>query len=211
MFGLINKKDFRDEGYKISSILPSEDTPLVYKKWKIGEILDQGRTSKCVAFATDLLLRSAPKIQKSIGYNKIFEESRKVDGLDDNETNGTTIRGAMKVLQSYGYISNYYWAQDLEEIVKYIVTIGPVLAGTNWYSGMSNLDDFNFAKIKGTVEDNHCFLIYGVNVVEGYFMCANSWGLMFGADGCFKLRFEDMNYLLSKGGTVCAPQEIDKV
>ena len=211
MFGLINKRDERDSDYKISSILPSKDTPLVFKKWKIGEIIDQGKTSACVACAADLLLRSAPKIQKSIGWKKIFEESKLVDNLDDNKSDGTTIRGAMKVLQSHGYLSNYYWAQDLEDVVKYLVEIGPVLAGTKWYSGMTEIDKFGFVSTRGIVEDNHCYLIYGVNVPEGYFLAANSWGLFYGIGGCFKIRFEDFNYLLKNGGSVCAPKEVDKI
>lgn len=206
MFGHILTVDKRDEGYPISSILPSEDTPLIYKKWSIGDVLDQGNTSQCVAYSSDLLLRSAPKKQKSPGPEFIYKECKKIDGIDGA---GTSLRCAMKVLQSKNLIRGYYWAKDIEDIAKYICKVGPVIFGVKWFEKMSDPDEFGFARVGGLEIGHHAFLCYGVDVVNGYLLCANSYGLLWGMNGCFKLRFEEVSWLLNNDGLCVAPQEID--
>jgi hypothetical protein len=209
MFGHILTKDKRDKNFPISSILPSEDTPLVYKKWKIGEINNQGNSSQCVAYASDLILRSAPKIQQSPGTELLYKESCIIDGLDHSKVSGTTLRAMMKVLQNRNLIRAYYWAKDIEDIAKYLCTVGPLIFGTKWFEGMSKPDDFGFSNITGVEVGNHAYLCYGVDVEKGHLLFANSYGLFWGQNGCFKMRFEEVSWLLKQDGLCVAPQEID--
>ena len=210
MFGHILKKDKRDKNFPISSILPSEDTPLVYKTWKIGEIENQGNSPQCVGYSADLVLRSAPKIQNSPGPDKLYKESCLIDGLDHSKVSGTTLRAMMKVLQSRNLIRGYYWAEDIEDIAKYLCSTGPVIFGTKWFYGMNNPDEFGFLKVWGEELGNHAYVCYGADVEKGHLIFANSYGQFWGQAGCFKMRFEEVSWLLKNDGLCVAPEEIDK-
>lgn len=79
---------------------------------KMSPVRDQGEEGTCVSFATTSGMK---EYQEKIDYQKLvvlsprflYNECKKIDGMPDSE--GTTIRIAMKVLKNIGTCRESYW------------------------------------------------------------------------------------------------------
>lgn len=205
------QKDERDKLYPAHQLLPKTSTPEVRSRfWTTGPILDQGDTSQCVAYAATQLLHSSPVINKNTtDIYTLYKDSQKLDSPPEtNDDDGTTVRSMFKVLQSLGYISNYYWANTVDIIVEYLCQIGPIEFGSDWYD---NMFDYNsntgFIKIGGSIAGGHGYLLKGVNKdlvcpdkSIGAIRICNSWGTSWGYRGCAWVSIVDATKLLSDNG-----------
>lgn len=213
--------DFRDRNHPMSATLPrtSSDVVPVYKYWKAGAILDQGTTSQCVAYAGEQFLVSGPITNKFYKTpTELYNECQLVDEWDGENYNGTSVRALFKVLQSKGYIKEYSWAFNINEVVQHLLLKGPVILGTDWYTSMFNPDpETGFIGVFASsgLAGGHAYMVSGCNTNKlcpdgsrGAIRITNSWGMDWGIDGRAWLSFKDADRLIQNWGEACTSTEL---
>lgn len=216
--------DIRDKHFLMRRRLGKTGVSLpTSKTWRIGgKSLDQKDTSTCVGHAWRNFLRCAPR-QTEKGGPSPFDIYRWAVGHDewsgnDNEAvlpdgdpkldDGTSIRAGADAVVSSGVLEkSYLWAFSLSSTIEWVLTKGPVVMGTNWYTDMSKPNSKGIIKIGGIVEGGHAYLLRGVNTKTRLALCENSWGDGWGLNGMFFLPFTDLERLLHEQGEACTAIE----
>jgi len=216
--GRFIKPDDRDKKFLISSILPKKSPGITYKYWWTnGWWGNQGNTPYCVAFSWVHWLAAGPITQKSsrkgnvAPYNTtyLYNEAQKIDRWPGEDYDGTSVRAGAKVLQSAGYIKNYNWSWDIDTTINAILTLGPVVVGTNWYRNMFYPNKKGIINATGDKLGGHAYLLDGVNVKKKLIRIKNSWGREWGKKGFAYISFDDMSKLIKDDGEVCLANEIN--
>jgi len=206
--------DARDGKFSVSSRLttPAKDLR-ASRYWNAnGWWGDQGQTSECVAFAWTHWLEDGPVTQPGKGPivepDDLYDAARKVDEWPGEDYDGTSVRAGAKVLKARGFVSAYHWATTVEQMAATIIELGPMVVGTNWYTGMDDIDEVGFLRVDGKVEGGHAWLVNGVHIKHALFRMKNSWGRGWGNRGMALVSFEDMERLLREDGEACIASEI---
>lgn len=209
-FGRLYVEDKRDEEYPLT--LPFEDDSSRRVRnwtsnWWTG---DQGSAPACAGFAAAHWLASAP-INQWLNPFGLYKYANATDEWAPEQHDGTSIRSVMKVLSKLGFIKEYRWTNDLNTLIETVLNISPVVVGTSWSDKMSNPGADGFMNCSGNMDYGHAYLIVGVDRTpkHEYFTIRNSWGRDWGIDGKAKIRFKDMQRLISKSmyGEVCLAVE----
>jgi hypothetical protein len=192
-----------------------------YKYYQCGPPLDQGYTSECVAYSCGQLIEAGPVRQNifttdnSEAYLRVlYDEAQLLDEWEGNDYDGTSVRAGMKVLQARKLITSYQWAWDVETILEWVLTVGPVVMGTDWYTGMMR-PTLGFIEPTGRPEGGHAWLIIGANIEKkgldgnrGAFRMINSWGGGWGDNGRAWVSFASVHKLLENWGEAAMSREI---
>ena len=194
------------------------------KTWSISSTaLNQGNTGTCVGHAWRNFLRCAP-IRTERGGPSAFDVYRSAvlkDPWKDNDNegqlpdgdsgmdSGTTVRAGAEAITSFGRLKSYVWAFALQPAVEWVLTMGPVVLGTNWYSSLSQPDAEGVVRITANagVVGGHAYLWRGVDTRRALALCSNSWGDNWGRSGDFKLPFRDLERLIHEDGEACSAVE----
>ena len=210
-------KDDRDRGYLMTRLLRKEILP-TRKTWKIGAAnLDQGDTAACVGNAWANFLRSAP-IQTTATEQtawQIYDRAIKLDEWTDNDNDtdrqmGTSVRAGAEAVMGVGRLKSYVWAFSLQPVVEWVLTQGPVVLGTNWYTSMFYPSKEGLIDItpRSRVEGGHAYLLRGVDTRKAMATFCNSWGDSWGKSGNFFMSFKTLERLiLEDGGEACSAVE----
>ena len=223
-FGRRFAEDPRDRDYLMRRMLPGvEDLALPTKKtWGINPTnLNQGDTGTCVGHAWRNFLRCAP-IRTSTKHPSAFDVYRSAVLLDSWKGNdgeaklpdddpglesGTTVRAGAEAVTNFGLLKSYVWSFSLQPAVEWVLTKGPVVLGTNWYSSMFKTDAEGIVRITSTatVAGGHAYLWRGVDTKRALALCTNSWGDTWGKkSGDFYVPFRDLERLIHEQGEVCS-------
>jgi hypothetical protein len=199
--GHVHTHDDGDFGYPMSPHVGEIDgDPLSQTQvYALGPILNQHKTQSCVGHGWTLFLTSAPRLTKA-GPDpyQIYHEAQQLDDTPGEEPvyYGTSVRAGAKAMLQEGWINgDYVWAEDVRVLWKFILTRGPVVLGSDWYTGMNQADNNGFVNVSGDRVGGHCYLCYGVSADDRALLCANSWGQDWGRDGTFLLRYDDARQL----------------
>jgi hypothetical protein len=195
----------------VGSVLPSRKT------WGTRPTaLDQGNTGTCVGHAWANFLRAVP-IQTNAGIDslrwEIYDEAVKIDEWRDNDNDterqfGTSIRAGAQVVTSMGRIKSYLWAFELQPAIEWVLTMGPVVLGTNWYNNFFRPDSAGILSIgASSVVGGHAYLCRGVDTKRALALCSNSWGDDWGKSGEFYIPFRVLERLIHEEGECCAAIE----
>jgi hypothetical protein len=116
-----------------------------------------------------------------------------LDEYDDNDADATAANvsdlqagssgtGVAKALAKRGTISEYLWAQRMEDAITWVLTRGPVMVGSNWYTSMEETTAEGMVKITplAGIAGGHEWLIRGADKKKGLVLCVNSWGPLWG-------------------------------
>jgi len=175
-------------------------------------LLNQGSLPHCVEYAWHHWLqtgRTRPKQPWPYwNYGEAYAQMQKVDEWDGENYDGTSVRAGAKVLQQMGFVGSYLWAWDAETVIDAVLTTGPVVMGTNWYTSMFEPDSRGRIKVLGYNEGGHAWLIDGVNRKQRMVRAKNSWGKDFGVNGRFWLTFDDLQRLITEQGEACLAVEV---
>lgn len=197
-FGRILKTDPRDGKFALKAARTARISRTWDSRWLSA---DQKATPHCVGFAWSHWLACAP-LRQFVDPHGIYAGCKLIDGIPNED--GTYVRAGAKILKAAGFIKEYRWCSTLKPLVTTVLERGPVVVGTDWYSGM---EAGGLVTLDGDVLGGHAWLIVGANRKTRRFKAKNSWGVGWSDDGYFEISFDDMETLLRDGGECCLPIE----
>ena len=211
--GRLPAPDDRDQNYLIREVARLVPTRTFRNWWDTTPFLDQGREGACVGFSWTHWLACGPVTQARIleDYSyafTLYKEAQKIDEWPGENYSGTSVRAAAKVLVSRGIVGEYRWAFTLEDVVNTVLEVGPVVMGTNWYTGMFDPDSKGFLNVTGQVAGGHAWTLTGVNLTLERFRMKNSWGAEWGNNGRAYISFADLERLIQEDGEACIAREM---
>lgn len=176
--------------------------------WRTPTVLDQGQEGACVGFGWSHELLARPIAQRGIDdafAHTLYREAQEHDEWPGHDYSGTSVLAGAKAVMARGHIAEYRWGFSLDDMILALGYAGPVVLGTNWYTGMMDVDAEGFIRPTGSVEGGHCICAYSVSVPARRFGLINSWGLDWGRHGICYIGFDDMERLLHEQGEQCIP------
>lgn len=207
--GRIAAPDARDKRFPMAAAVADVETLPRARFWRTGPVMDQGSSSHCVGYSWRQWLTSWPlPTPGGPSAPEIYRLAQEVDEWHGAEPDyyGTSVRAGAKVLDGMGHIGQYLWAFDMPTVRKFILTKGPVVFGTNWYSQMFTPKG-GLVLPRGANEGGHAYLCIGYTTEQRMFRFVNSWGETWGQGGRFWMREDDVARLISEQGEACAAIE----
>ena len=206
--GRVYVPDERDKNYLIENKLKLQRTILTSKYWDSdGWWGNQGNTPQCVGYAWSHWIEDGPVghdgVAPIIQPTLIYREAQKLDEWPGENYNGTSVRGAAKYLRATNAISSYLWTYDINVLIDTVLTKGPVVVGTNWYTSMFFPNRNGLIRATGRLAGGHAYVINGVDKNQKLFRIKNSWGRNWGKSGHAFISFADMERLIRLNGEVC--------
>jgi hypothetical protein len=125
-----------------------------------------------------------------------------IDGEPGNE-DGSYIRSAAKVLREIGKITNYAFANSVDEITYWVLNKGPIIVGTAWTENMFVPGSRNIIIPTGDVKGGHAYLINEVTS-DGLYGIQNSWNGFWGVKGKAYISISDFSILFRQSGEAIA-------
>ena len=242
-FGRLKLVDVKNLQHPISEKLRFAPRPPSTKRRKYRAYWqgDQGYTSECTIFTLlhwfDMGPISHPRSRgKFKGFPKPLYSTRELycraQTLDPwpggcrtgggNDYDGTSSLAAMKLGQELGIIQDYSWEyENLENVIRALLCVGPVMIGVNWYEGMELPSPGGRVKYNehtavmtatGNIIGGHQTLIdeIDLNRKGREFGIFNSWGPEWGVNGRAYVSLETMEFLLKNEGDFCLATEVDE-
>lgn len=195
--------DPRDALYPLGAIMKETATIPVSKVWSPAPVNNQGDTSGCVGFSVHKLLGSEPMIQDTsiLSPMDIYDEARENDEWPTGKEtdSGTSVRAGLEVLRRHGLITAYFWGSNIDEVVQFLLTTGPVVLGVDWYNDCFSPNAKGVIHPTGGIVGGHAIFCYAADWNEKYVTLRNSWGPSWGRDGDCLLSFDDLDWLLRTG------------
>lgn len=212
--GRIPFYDPRNELFRVRAVAPPLGSIARRARywWANGWWEDQGPLPHCTAAAAlhwredgPVTTAGPPEIGRAALYDRIVAVDR-AEGR--HYSAGATALAMVKTIQEMGWCGEYRWAYTLSELVAAVLTMGPVVVGTNWYSAMSVPDERGVIVPAGRLEGGHAYVINGVSLEREEFRAKNSWSRGWGRRGHCAIRFSDMARLLQEDGEACLAREL---
>lgn len=215
--GRIEVIDERDKNYPLSNVLGEPQmgqTPDIPKRmwWDEGWWGNQGSNPHCVAYGWMHYLEDGPVIQDAVDENRsqpfytpndFYNLCQIHDQWEGENYDGTSVRAGAKILKHVGVIKSYNWAENIDDVIKALKYIGPMVVGTRWYANMSKPNASGLIKPSGGAQGGHCYLLNGIDEELGLIRIKNSWGRSWGVDGRAYITIDDFEDLLNDGGEAC--------
>lgn len=206
------KPDARDHKFLIKNHFTLAPTRVTQKYWDPnGWWGNQGSSPMCVGYAWAHWIEDGPVDHGGIAPimppQTIYEQAQFVDEWPGEDYEGTSVRGGVKYLQSASFVKSYYWAFDINTIVQYILTYGPMVVGTDWYTSMFYPDRTGMIRTTGRLAGGHAYVLNGVDTIARKFRIKNSWGKSWGKGGMAYISFNDMAKLIANQGEACIAVE----
>lgn len=205
--GRIEQHDNRCANFCVSSVVSAPPVSCNYTSYNV---LNQGHLSACVGFSWAHQLIADPNPLSDIEATDAIFLYRLAQELDDTpgeNYEGTSVLAGIKAVQQVfpEVAASYHWAFTVDELASAISSIGPVVLGISWYSGMYAIDRGGYINVSGAKVGGHAILAKGVDMEAKHFILKNSWGNTWGLHGECYLRFSDMEKLFNERGEACVP------
>lgn len=203
---LPNPPDARDANHPMAAILQTIDTATLpaSKAWR-GPYLrvDQGNHGYCVGYAGSNWMGGEPImdfITNQTGTD-LYNACKAIPGEPWPGEEGTSDRYLMQVLKNQGRLVRYLWAQTPDDIRNWILGVGIVLVGTNWYERMfdpepSLTHSGLWLRPGGQVAGGHEWAIRRYYAPWDAYKMRNSWGPYWGDKGEAWIAAKDLYQLV---------------
>lgn len=139
--GRLVQFDDRSRAYSVSEVLP--DRGLRTRSWRCDVHLDQGQTSACTGFSRTYDISGQPVAVKIRGAlpkepfaHSLYRLAQYLDEWPGQNYEGSSVLGALKAAQQLGFIGEYRWAFDMDDMLAALSHVGPVVVGTTWFNSM---------------------------------------------------------------------------
>ena len=213
--------DERSKDFPIRAVI-KERPKRRTKKWRNGVILDQGREGACVGFgwtaealstpvAVDLTRAKADVPHDPTAFAQhIYHRAQELDPWEGTNYEGTSVLAGAKAMQEAGFLKEYRWAFDIEDVIDAILTTGPVVLGIYWYDSMYDAPE-GILSVSGKIVGGHCITAVGYKMAkdsvtgEDTIILQNSWGYSWGTWGLAEIRVSQLADLLKNSGEACVP------
>lgn len=215
-FDRIPSFDERSRDYPIRPLLQvaAATLPLRSYTWSCAGVLDQGPDGACVGFgwSGELLARPAvvPGIDNAQAL-RLYHAAQRVDEWPGEAYEGTSVLAGAKTVKAAGFMGEYRWAFNVDDVLATLGYHGPVVVGWNWRDGMWDIDGDGYVHATGDVVGGHCVFLRAVNVRHQAVLIQNSWGIGWGMNGCAHLSWDDLEQLMADDGEACVPVNRDRV
>jgi len=214
-FGRTEIYDRRDDDYPAGTFLAAlPNLQLSSRYWYCnGWTGDQGSSNHCTAYSWLAYLHDGPIVQESFAqkpmYNPkaLYDKFQENDGIIKRSYEGSTVRAGAKVLKKLGFIKEYRWTRNIDEITKALLVFGPVIVGSHWYSDMLKTDSNGKVEFSGRNIGGHAYILNGVDVNKNLYRIKNSWGRRWGIQSHGFIDINDFERLIAPGGEICIPLE----
>lgn len=212
-----SEPDPRDSAYPLRSLLRRETPTVNYRGWYSDVIwLDQGATSQCTAHAMLHVLHDGPQTHRPYHTAEplapVVDLYREAQCLDPwgcrSSDDGSTMRAICQAAQKRGLLGSYWWAQSFEDALDHLLTRGPLLVGTWWYSGMFKPDSTGTIRPTGSRAGGHAWKIDAISRRTQRVRLKNSWGRGWGRRGFAYLSFDDLQRLYEEDGEFVGVSEL---
>lgn len=209
--------DDRSLAYPARGVLFREGAEIVTQNWRRVPAWDQGLSSECVAYSVRGICWTSPfraaipyKERRAISFRDVYESAQRIDEWPGENYDGTSVLAGMKVGKERGWFSEYRWCFGVDDVLRTLSHHGPVAIGVTWYDSMFEWGKLGmlYVNTRSRVSGGHAVELTGLNAKQGYVRGTNSWGKSWGHHGAFRMRFEDLDFLLRDYGeavTATAP------
>lgn len=185
--------------------------PLRSRLWRRHvPIYDQGDLGSCTAQAICGAMSTGPfrhRFRSQRTVRSVYHAETVVDGFPGTwppDDTGSSGLAACKVAKARGWITAYRHAFSLDDVIQALQD-GPVIAGTDWLTGMDHPDSTGLVHATGDVRGGHEYGLVGVDISARRLRAANSWSDQWGDRGFFTIGWDDFASLLHRDGDVTVP------
>lgn len=221
--GLLNwapSFDPRSKNYAVADVVRSDVRR--NKMWRTGPILDQGREGACVGFGWTAEILATPvavdlsKIAPTVPHEpnafarNLYHLAQTLDSTPGEDYDGTSVLAGAKATRKLGFLKEYRWAFNTDDVINAIIHKGPVVLGVEWRYDMYSPQDGQL-KVTGEVVGGHCITAVGYLTAkssrsgEEAVVLQNSWGSDWGVNGLAEITVPDLAALLANDGEACVP------
>ncbi len=207
--------DVRNEDYPIESVLPRRAFAAARKpksrRWRAWREFDQGRVSACTAYGTYACMAADPVRQPRRGalLGDPLAFYAEIQAIDRSEgryySEGATSLAAMKAAVARGWFAEYRWTTDLAVALAALELEAPIMAGTNWYASMFDVDSEGIIRIapNARLVGGHFYTIGAVDYRRSLVRIQQTWG-----QGVQWLPISDLGRLLAEDAEVVLAREL---
>lgn len=213
-------KDERNRRFPVATVmrpqLVAED-----KRWPTSPVTDQGSEGACVGhgctgFAAAMCgLDVVPSLDAyaydwyhatqhaddwpgcHLGAQCQLEPSPEAYG-------GTSVKAGGQNGVALGLFREFRWAFGIDEALRALTEVGPLVLGVAWYEGMYTAPEGKVV-ISGAHVGFHCIKADAVFWSTEEVEWQNSWGSAYGSAGRARLSFTDLDRLLREDGEAMVP------
>jgi hypothetical protein len=200
--------------YRIADLAPAFSTKAPHNRaWTRESWLDQGREGACTGFGLATTISTTPRASEMTNEmgQQFYYEARRRDEYAGENYDGSSVLGAMEAGKAMGWLSAYWWAKTLDEVISGVSHYGAMEIGVDWYTGMFDPDADGFLHRTGQIEGGHALSLAAVNVTGRFFRLDNSWGPDWGRHGSAFISFDDVAQLLAQRGEFALPRKVHRV
>lgn len=177
--GALLSWDAKNELYPVAAVL-DPSAALVSRAWRLKSRINQGSTPKCVGASLGQELAAEPVevvITQPGTMDNIYRLAQELDEWPGNAYEGTSLLAGLKALKQFGYIGEYRWASNAQDVAASLSQLGPVTMAGPWLTGMFTPDREGRLQITGTAGNiGHCYLWGEIDAARGIAYLEQTWG-----------------------------------
>lgn len=215
----VKQFDEHSRNFGVAQVI--KPTPIRGRSWPLHLRLDQGKEGACVGFGHVHRIAAQPGHYETPFRNSdaylLYKQAQELDDWPGQDYSGTSVLAGAKAATARNLYREYRWCFSIDEIVATLVSVGPVVVGTNWLDGMFEPRPDGLLDVSGSVAGGHCYLIRGLvtrpryigipEVEEPVFRITNSWGSNWGKNGDCYIKVSDYETKLMADADQCVPLE----
>jgi hypothetical protein len=200
--------------FRAQDVLETETPAPDVKYWNAsGAWLNQGNSSRCTIFSWMHYWEDGPVTHTGTVTDaemwRLYRLGQDIDGTPHTDVDsGLTSDAAAQAVKREGYIGEYRWAREADELYEWLRRVGPATIGTWWPDGFDTPDVNFFGHYTGSMLGGHQFKVDGVNMRQKFVRCKNSWGRNWAKKGFFYLSFDTIDEMLKDGAEICMAREL---